>query len=66
MQWCYSSILKIVYKDKTSKLEILHRIRERTTFCTVIAKRKMAFARNVLKGFGGYTLLTLLESKMGG
>jgi hypothetical protein len=65
-QWCCRRLLKISWKDKIWKEEVLDRIQTRMHFKKDMKKRKLEYAGHVLRGSSGKTHLLLLEGKVCG
>src|SRR6267154_2594316 len=59
--WCYSRILKIIWRDRVRNKEILRRLQTKYHFVEDMMKRKMKYAGHVLRGSSGLSHLKILE-----
>jgi hypothetical protein len=64
--WCYRRILRISWKDKVTKKEVLNRVQIELHFLKDMIKRKLKYAGHVLRGSSGVTHLQILEGRLEG
>ena len=64
--WCYRRTLKISWKNRITKVEVLQRMRTSLHFMSNMKKRKLEYAGHVMRGSSGETHLYILKGKMYG
>ena len=62
--WVYRRVLKISWKDRVSKKEVLERIGIKMRLLSSIAKRKAAFFGHICRWSSGKDILTILEGRV--
>ena len=64
--WCYRRILKINWFDGVTNALVLNRIHTKLHFREAMMRRKLAYARHVLRVSSGLSHLQILEGPMEG
>ena len=59
--WIYRRMLGVTYRDRVTNVEVLRRMDCALSFVGRIAKRKMKYARRVMKGSSGRLKLNILK-----